>query len=114
MNKITFREELTLEADKNVVNIDISKEIEHIKNKMKECVECRSFTVHLIEARSAVVVGSHYPNVANFFIPNLVSPLHYRQLFVDEFTKLGFTEECMELSISEYDTFDYYDIKLTW
>jgi hypothetical protein len=114
MDKITYREELTLEADKNVVNIDISKDIKHIKNKMKEYVECRSFTVHLIKARSAVAVSEYCPNIVNLFIPNLVSPLHYRQLFIDEFTKLGFTEECIELSISEYDTFDYYDIKLTW
>ena len=110
----TFREELTLEADNNATNIGINKEIEHIKKKMKECVDCRNFTISLIKAHRTMAIGIHHPNVIDLFIPKLVSPLHYRQLFIDELTKLGFTEECMELYIQETDLCDYYNIKLTW
>ena len=114
MNKIKFREELTLEADNNATNTGVNKEIEHIKQKMKECVDCRNFTVSLIKAHVDMGIKSPRPNVINLFIPELVSPLHYRQLFINELTKLGFTEECMELYIQETNLCDYYNIKLTW
>ena len=114
MNKLNFREELTLEADNNATNIGINKEIEHIKKKMKECVDCRSFTISLVKAHKTMAIGTYFPKVISLFIPKLTSPLHYRQLFIDELTKLGFTEECMELYTQETDLCDYYNIKLTW
>lgn len=116
MNKLKFREELTLEADNNAANTSINKEIEHIKHKMKACVDCRNFTISLIKAHRtmAIGIGTSHSNVTSLFIPGLVEPLQYRQLFVDELTKLGFNEECMELYIQETDLCDYYNIKLTW
>ena len=114
MNKLNFREELTLEADNNATNIGINKEIEHIKKKMKECVDSRSFTISLVKAHKTMAIGAGHSKMIELFIPKLVSPLHYRQLFVDELTKLGFNEECMELYIQKTDLCDYYNIKLTW
>ncbi len=116
MNKLKFREELTLEADNNAANTGVYKEIELIKSKMKACVDCRNFTISLIEAHRtmAIGMGTSHSNVISLFVPKLTSPLHYRQLFIDELTKLGFTEECMELYIQETDLCDYYNIKLTW
>lgn len=115
MNKLTFREELTLEADNNAANIDISEDIESIKKKIKECVDYRSFTISLVKAHKTMAIGTYHPNMIDLFIPELVAPLHYRQLFVNELTKLGFIEEeCMELYIQETNLCDYYNIKLTW
>ena len=114
MNELTFREELTLEADNNASNIGINKEIEHIKKKIKECVDCRNFTISLNKINTQVCIGTNCRNITILSIPHLVSPLHYRQLFINELIKLGFTEECMKLSVREYDTHDVYDIKLTW
>lgn len=114
MDKLNFKEKLTLEANNNATNIGINKEIEHIKKKMKECVDCRSFIISLVKAHKTMAIGSSHPNVISLFIPKLVSPIHYRQLFVDELTKLGFTEECIELYIKETDLCDYYNVKLTW
>ena len=112
--ELTFKEELTLEADNNAIDIDISEHIREIKKRMKNCVDCRSYTIALNKINTQVCIGTNCRNITILSIPHLVSPLHYRQLFINELIKLGFTEECMELSVREYDTHDAYDIKLTW
>lgn len=116
MSELTFREELTLEADNNASNIDISEDIENIKKKIKEAVDYRSFTVCLVKVKPhrSVAIGGYRPTQTEIFIPKLVSPQHYRQMFINEFSKLGFTEENVELDIKDYDSCEYYNIKLTW
>lgn len=114
MNKLTFREELTLEADNNAAKINIGKDIERIKDKMKKSVDCRNFTISLIKAHRPMAIGGYNPNTIELFIPKLMPPLYYRKLFIDELNKLGFTEECMELYVQETDLCDDYNIKLTW
>jgi hypothetical protein len=116
MSKLTFREELTLEADNNASNIDIGEDIENIKKKIKEAVDHRNFTVCLVQVKphKTVAIGGYRPTQTEIFIPNFIAPLHYRQLFINEFTKLGFTEENVELDIKDYNSCKYYNIKLTW
>ena len=114
MDKLTFKEELTLEADNNAIDIDISEHIREIKKSLKNCVDDRSYIISLIKYHDSLCIGTNCRNITILSIPHLVSPLHYRQLFINELIKLGFTEECMELSVREYDTHDAYDIKLTW
>lgn len=116
MNKTTFKQELTLEAEANASKIDISEDIERIKKKMKEAVDYRNFTVCLVKVKPyrTVAIGGYRPTQIEIFIPNLIPPQYYRQLFINEFTKLGFTEECIELEVKGFNSCDYYNIKLTW
>ena len=114
MNKATFKEELTLEAEQFASNIDISEDIECIKKKMKEYVGCRQYTVDLIKANDTMTIGGGCSNITQVFIPPLVSPLHYRQLFVEEFKKLGFTDDDMQLYVKETTYSDCYYIELEW
>lgn len=86
------------------------------KTKMKEAVNYRSFTITLVKVKSdeAMAIGGYCPDRFDTFVPKLVSPLDYRQIFINELIKLGFAEEDMELYIQETDLCDYYNIKLTW
>ena len=114
MNKLSFKEELTVEAEMNNLKIDISDKIDYIKYKMKQCVNCRSFTVSLVKANTPMALGVNYPNAVDYFIPPKVSPLHYRKLFIDEFIKLGFAEEDIELNVVDGRYCTYYGINVTW
>ena len=117
MDKLTFREDLSLEADNNAAKVtDISEDIERIKKKMREAVDYRSFTVCLVKVKTnnTVAIGGYRPTQIEIFIPELVPPQYYRQLFINEFTKLGFTEEYIELDVQDFDSCEYYKIKLNW
>ena len=110
----TFKEELTIEADNNLSNIDISEEIKIIKRRMKEYVDYRKYTINLIKNHGTMVIGGQTTNIKDIFIPKLISPLDYRQLFINELVKLGFAEEDMILSVNNYDNYDCYSIKVVW
>lgn len=114
MDKISFKEHLTLEADMNELKIDISDKIDHIKDRMKSCVNYRSFVISLVKANVPMAIGGNCGNAVDYFIPSNIAPRHYRQLFVNEFIKLGFAEDDIELSISETSCGTFYNIVLTW
>lgn len=112
---ISFREELMLRADEYEKNIDIQKDIENIKKNLNEYYYRRSYTISLIKVTNgSVAIGQHTPGRIGLFIPNNLSPLHYRQLFINEFNKLGFIEGCMELWEQECKNFYEYNIVLKW
>ena len=112
---MTFKEELSIKANDLASSIDIREHIAFIKNSMKEYVNDRNYTVSLIAPKTSNFATGHLSkNHVDFFIPKYVSPLHYRKLFVDEFYKLGFSEDCMELDISGCKYYDSYNIKLRW
>ena len=113
MNKLTLKEKLTIKADEYNKNIDIAEHIKDIKCGLEGYFYKREYVVSLIKVTKSPVAMGHY-SVArtNIFIPNGVAPLHYRQLFVNELQKLGFSEECMELSVEEHSCFNSYNIKL--
>ena len=112
---ISFREELMLRADEYGKNIDIQKDIENIKKNLNEYYYKRRYIISLIKVtKGSVAIGQHTPGRICLFIPNNISSLHYRQLFINEFNKLGFTEECMELYEQEYRNFYEYNIVLNW
>ena len=114
MNKTTFKQELALEADELAKMRDISEEIRYIKLRLKESVTNRVFYIHLIVAYDTMAIGGHSSNIYDIFVPKGIAPESYRQLFVDELKKLGFTDEDIELSFSRNKIFDSYDIKLKW
>ena len=114
-NKVNFRQELTIKADEYEKNINIAEEIENIKNKLEGCFYKREYIVSLVKVtKSTVAIGHYNATHTSIFIPYGIAPLHYRQLFINELQKLGFSEECMELSVEKYPCFDSYDIKLKW
>lgn len=112
---ISFREELMLRADEYEKNIDIQKDIEYIKNELNKCYYKRKYTISLVKVtKDTVAIGKYTEGRTSLFVPYGIAPLHYRQLFVNELQKLGFSEECMELSVEEHSCFDSYEIKLKW
>lgn len=113
-DKTTFKQELTDKADLYEKAIDISEDIEYIKERMNYWCSKREYTIHLIRSKGPMAIGDASSNVTSRFIPKLLSPEYYRKLFVDEFKKLGFKETDMELSSRFTDLYDSYDIELTW
>ena len=112
---ISFREELMLRADEYEKNIDIQKYIEHIKNELTKCYYERKYTISLVKVtKGSVALGQYTPSRIALFIPYGIAPLHYRQLFINEFNKLGFIEDCMEFWEQECRNFYEYNIVLKW
>jgi hypothetical protein len=112
---MSFREDLTFRADNYEKNIDIQKDIENIKKNLNEYYYKRKYTISLIKViKGSVAIGQCTPGRIGLFIPYGVMPLHYRQLFINEFNKLGFTEDCMKLWEQECKNFYEYNIVLKW
>ena len=112
---ISFREELMLRADEYEKNIDIQKDIENIKKNLTEYYYRRKYTISLIKVtKGSVALGQCTPGCISLFVPYGVEPLRYRQLFIDAFNKLGFSEDCMELDEYEGKCSYNYIIVLKW
>lgn len=112
---ISFREELMLRADEYEKNFDIQEDIENIKRNLNAYYYKREYTVSLVEViKGPIAIGQHTPSRISLFIPQEVEPLRYRQLFIDAFTKLGFTEDCMEFYEQEGKDSYIYNIVLKW
>ena len=115
MRDISFREELMLRADEYEKTINIQKDIENIKKNLNEYYYKRNYTISLVKVtKGSVAIGQGTPGRISLFIPHSIAPLHYRQLFINEFNKLGFTEDCMELWEQECRNFYEYNIVLKW
>lgn len=112
---ISFREELMLRADEDEKNIDIQEDIENIKKNLNEYYYKRKYTISLVRViEDSVVIGQSTPGRICLFIPRNIEPLRYRQLFINEFNKLGFTEDYMELWEQTYRNHCEYNIVLKW
>ena len=111
---MTFKEQLTAQADNFEYTIEIDKEIEHIKGRMRACWADRAFTINLIVPSGPMAIGGASLNFCSLFVPKLVSPMHYRQLFVEELKKLGFDEKEIELYDIETSHAHTYSIKVVW
>lgn len=109
---MTFKEQLTTLADNFERTIEIDEEIECIKERMLKCWADRAFTINLIVPFGPIAIGGASSNFYNDFVPKLVSPIHYRQLFVEELKKLGFDE--FELYDTETSHSHTYSIKVVW
>ena len=112
---ISFRQELMIRADEYEKNIDIQKDIENIKRNLSECYYKRKYTISLVKVTNGpVAIGQHTPGSMSLFIPDGIAPLHYRQLFINEFNKLGFTEGYMKLYEQKHQNSYTYNIVLNW
>ena len=111
---MTFKEQLTAQADNFERSIEIDQEIRYIKSRMRECWASRAFTINLIVPSGSMAIGNASLNFHSLFVPKLVSPMHYRQLFVEELYKLGFTDDEIELYDIETAHAHTYSIKVVW
>lgn len=111
---MTFKEQLTAQADNFERSIEIDEEIRYIKGRMRKCWADRAFTINLIVPSSPMAIGSASSNFYSLFVPKLVSPMHYRQLFVEELKKLGFDENEIQLYDIETSRSHTYSIKVVW
>lgn len=106
---MTFKEQLSLKAAK----ISIKDDIEYIKKKMEDFYARREFTVNLIRPKvNHIAIGGASSNFTQLFIPREVSPQVYRQVFVEAFKELGFTDDDIILEKKSNEWLDSYNIIL--
>lgn len=110
----TFAEQLKLKADMFEIDLDIDDEIQEIKNKMNKFFHRREYIIDLYKPKGAMAIGGYCDTRSAFFIPKDIAPLHYRQLFIDELYKLGFTDNDLELSDKDTYTCHAYRIIVRW
>ena len=111
---MTFKEELTKKADRFEVDVEILETVEFIKSQLEVFCNKRKYTISLVKPRSTMAIGSCNTNHYDVFIPKQVEPHYYRQLFVDAFKELGFTDEVIELEEYSCSSYDAYNIILRW
>lgn len=111
---MTFKEQLTALADNFERSVEIGEEIECIKERMRKCWADRVFTINLVVPFGPMAIGNASSNFYDDFIPKQVSPMHYRQLFVEELKKMGFDENDIELYDIETAHSHTYSIKVVW
>ena len=109
---MTFKEQLTVKADK----FNVKEDVEYIKKRMEEAYSKREYIISLIKAKpySHMAIGRANSNRTSLFIPEFVSPEYHLKLFVDAFKDLGFTEEDMTFTYADNEYFESYDIILKW
>lgn len=113
----TFKQELldAIEEHKQR-ELQVDDKMKFIKEQIKEQFLARSFTVCLVHNHSGsmMAIGSAGGNCSEFFVPKCMEPELYRDLYVDEFKKLGFTDRDIELSSSHNSDYDTYYIRVCW
>lgn len=115
MSKLTFREKLMLRADEYENELDIEKEIFNIKKEMEKNFELRHYTIELWKIlKGTIALGKYNIGKTALFIPYGIDPEKYRRMFVEEFKKLGFSDNDIELSIISGTNFIIYEIELKW
>lgn len=114
-DNMTFKEKLSARADKEAASINIVAHIEKIKLRLQEIYATRKFTLHLIDTMSGnFAIGGYRPNSEDLFIPKNIAPATYRQLFIDAFKLLGFTDADITVDCYYAKCYTSYDIILTW
>lgn len=111
---MTFKDELTKKADHFETDVDILENVEFIKNQLEVFCSKRRYTISLVKPHGIMALGSCNTNHSDIFIPKQVEPNYYRQLFVDAFKALGFTDEDIELQECSCSSYDAYNITLRW
>lgn len=111
---MTFKDELSCKAFKFETNIDIEEKIDFIKQQLNDFYTKRKYTISLIVPRRTLAIGRCNTNYTSFFVPKAIKPEYYRNLFILEFKKLGFTDADIELKENFDFDCDFYDIILKW
>ena len=107
---MTFKEELIAKAEE----LKIDEEIACIKKNILNYINKRWYAVNFIVPHTSYLAFGGSGNFTYIWVPEHLKPEVYRQLFIDEFKKLGFTDNDMTLSYSSCENFDTYIITLKW
>jgi hypothetical protein len=92
----------------------VHKEVAYIEERMEEYFDKRKYTIELIKTKTTMAIGGNCTNFSHFFVPHGISPAHYRQLFIDELYKLGFTDDNIELDEFDCRSYTSYKIIVRW
>lgn len=111
---MNFVEKLKYKADMFELDLNVHKEMCSVEKKMEAYFDKREYTIELVKAKTNMTIGGNCTNFSYFFIPDRVSPMHYRQLFLDELYKLGFTDGDVELDEFDCKSYTAYKIIVRW
>lgn len=111
---MNFAEKLKYKADMFELDLNVHEEMSSIEKEMEEYFDKRKYIIELIKAKTNVAFGGNCTNFSRFFVPYGVSPAHYRQLFMDELYKLGFTDGNIELDEFDCRSYTSYKIIVRW
>lgn len=111
---MNLAEKLKFKADMFELDLNVHKEMSSIEKKMEEYFDKREYTIELIKAKTNMAIGGNCTNFSYFFVPCRISPAHYRQLFMDELYKLGFTDDNIELDEFDCRSHTAYKIIVRW
>lgn len=111
---MTFAEKLKYRADMFEMDLNVHEEILSIKKNMEKHFTRREYIIDLYKAKCTMAIGGNCDMRSSFFIPRDVAPLHYRQLFIDELYKLGFTDDNIELDDNDQERYHLYKIIVRW
>lgn len=112
--EMTFAEKLKYRADMFEMDLNVHEEVIAIKKNMEKHFNRREYIIDLYVARCTMAIGGNCDMRSTFFVPRDVAPIHYRQLFIDELYKLGFTEDNIELDDNDYGRYHQYKITVRW
>lgn len=111
---MNFAEKLKFKADMYEMDLNVHQEMCNIKKNMEKHFNRREYVIDLYKAKCTMAIGGNCDMRSTFFVPSLVSPMHYRQLFIDELYKFGFTDDNIELNDVDYDSYHQYRITVRW
>lgn len=112
---MTLKEMLTEKADAFEKNIDVKCEMRIVEKDLQRYYNMREYTINLLVPKQKLNLTDSDRNYRSFIVPGKVDPIHYRDLFVEELNKLGFTNKFIEcLRRDEYSNCDSYKIVVRW
>lgn len=114
--KETFKDKLRKKADNFERNTDIKEHMESIKKKLEEFYSTRKLILYLIKTKpgSGIAIGKSCSNNMSLFVPILVDPVQYTELFIKAFKELGFTDKDITTEYIDYKDHESYNITLRW
>lgn len=113
---MTFKDKLTEKVYNYETGTNIEEQVFYIQKQMEYFYTKRKYTISLVKPKPGQILalGNSSSNCTSLFIPKSVEPAYYRQLFVNAFKDLGFTDFDIELSTNKDAYCTVYNIILMW
>ena len=111
---MNFAEKLKYKADMFEMDLNVHAEVCDIQKNMEKNFSRREYIIDLYKAKCTMAIGGNCDMRSSFFVPKGVAPMHYRQLFIEELYKLGFTDDNIELDDRDMATYHLYKIIVRW
>lgn len=98
-----------------IEELNIYDKICEITDRMNEHATNHEYKITFIKTDKQTVTGASLNNPRyDVIVPKACTPETYRQLFIDEFKKMGFDNEDIELTKGENESYTYYNMILRW